>query len=139
MHLSFTSYELPCSPSRHGAFDQEALFVQAAIRAYEKGQWVADVDMLTVCKMLFSGQHVAQLLDCGYSLEDWDNYIHLNVTSVDSWLEFLIRRKMVSLFGHGETGCLDLLSSPWWPAWAGRLSLLKTGYVGHAFMKLLKI
>ena len=87
LHLSFTGYEFPLRTSDHGAFDKEASFVEAAVRAFERSAWVADVDLVGAFRR--SGQLSVRLGLCTHSEEEQKNYEDLNLTSVDCWTELL--------------------------------------------------
>jgi hypothetical protein len=87
LHLSFTGYEFPLRTSDHGAFDKEASFVEAAVRAFERSEWVADVDLVGAFRR--SEQLSMRLGLCNHSEEEQKNYKDLNLTSVDCWIELL--------------------------------------------------
>ncbi|KAK3171567.1 hypothetical protein OEA41_003651 [Lepraria neglecta] len=46
LHLSLIRYEQPLNTQNHGARDKEACYLEAVISAYDKGAWVADLDLL---------------------------------------------------------------------------------------------
>ncbi|KAI4117187.1 MAG: hypothetical protein LQ338_007598 [Usnochroma carphineum] len=50
LHLSFSDYQLPIAVGKHGQRDQECCFMEAIISVYDRGQWVADVDVLKASK-----------------------------------------------------------------------------------------
>jgi hypothetical protein len=87
LHLSFTGYEFPLRTSDHGAFDKEASFVEAAVRAFERSEWVADVDLVGAFRR--SKQLSMRLGLCNHSEKEQQNYQDLNLTSVDCWTELL--------------------------------------------------
>jgi len=87
LHLSFTGYEFPLRTSDHGAFDKEASFVEAAVRAFERSEWVADVDLVGAFRR--SKQLSMRLGLCNHSEEEQQKYQDLNLTSVDCWTELL--------------------------------------------------
>lgn len=50
MHLNFTGYELPLSSNSRGARDIEATLIETAVSVLDRGQWVADIDILGGCR-----------------------------------------------------------------------------------------
>ena len=46
MHLSFTGYEIPVSLGSHGQQDSEAYLLECVISVDDKGEWIADLDIL---------------------------------------------------------------------------------------------
>ncbi|PMD64787.1 uncharacterized protein K444DRAFT_205823 [Hyaloscypha bicolor E] len=46
LHLSFTEYELPVDTGSHGGRERQAFFVEALVSVHDKGEWVADLDIL---------------------------------------------------------------------------------------------
>jgi hypothetical protein len=89
LHLSFTGYEFPLRTLDHGAFDKAASFVEAVVRAFDRREWVADIDILAAFSLEKKKFLAGRVLACGHSEDDRKGYEHLNLTSVDSWIEFL--------------------------------------------------
>jgi len=46
IHLSFTGYEVPISVNPGGERDIEATLIETAVSVLDRGQWVADIDIL---------------------------------------------------------------------------------------------
>jgi hypothetical protein len=86
LHLSFTGYEFPLRTTDHDAFDKEAFFIGAALKAYGGREWVADLDILAALR---SEDQVERLLPCVHPEECRQKFDHMTLTSVDSWIEFL--------------------------------------------------
>jgi hypothetical protein len=115
LHLSFTGYEFPVRTTDHGAFDKQAFFIEAAVRAFDRREWVADLDLNAAfnakyrCSQKMQTLHtrfdfgrmgeplqdplgaslVGRLAPCNHSDHEQSEYSRLELTSVDSWVEFL--------------------------------------------------
>jgi len=48
LHLSFTEWQFPIDTGSRGNRDVEAYYIEAAIGVYDRGEWVADVNILDV-------------------------------------------------------------------------------------------
>jgi len=46
LNLSFTGYKQPLFTGEHGLRDPEIYFLQSVVQVYDKGSWVADIDIL---------------------------------------------------------------------------------------------
>ena len=46
LYLILTGYEQVIDSSRRGALDKDSFYVEAVVQAYDRGQWVADLDLL---------------------------------------------------------------------------------------------
>jgi hypothetical protein len=46
LHLAFTGYELPVDVKERGSRDHEAFLVETLISVYDRGVWIADLDVL---------------------------------------------------------------------------------------------
>jgi hypothetical protein len=109
LHLSFTGYEFPYRTAEHGIVDKQAFFVEAAVRAFDKREWVADLDLCSAFRAAWSSSQtlpsagprplwnlfdqtlslLARLGRCNHSQYDQSEYRSLELTSVDSWIELL--------------------------------------------------
>jgi hypothetical protein len=90
LHLSFTGYEQALNTGQHGLLDNEVYFLQAVVQAYEKGNWVADLDILSALNTGLGSKTVSRLPDCketGLEVEDF-SYLD-QLTSIDSWAELI--------------------------------------------------
>ncbi|KAF2466087.1 uncharacterized protein BDR25DRAFT_395909 [Lindgomyces ingoldianus] len=54
LHLSFTEWQLPMDVGSRGNRDVEAYYLEAAVGVYDRGKWVADLNILDVFKHRFS-------------------------------------------------------------------------------------
>jgi hypothetical protein len=91
IHLSFTGYELDIGLGSHGLRGRQVFFLETKISVHEKGEWVADLDVL---KAVESGR-----------IQSWRNFAHTDshnldqdfgkhdeeMTSIDCWEELLDR------------------------------------------------
>ena len=46
LHLSFSEYQLAVDVGTHGQRHQDAFFVEAIVSVYDRGRWVADIDIM---------------------------------------------------------------------------------------------
>ena len=46
LHLSFSEYQLAVDIGAHGGRDQEACYIEAIVSVYDRGRWIADLDIL---------------------------------------------------------------------------------------------
>ncbi|PGH07739.1 hypothetical protein AJ80_07944 [Polytolypa hystricis UAMH7299] len=53
LHISFTNYVLPLSVQDSGNIDSEAYLLESVVSIHDKGEWVADIDILTA----LAGKH----------------------------------------------------------------------------------
>jgi hypothetical protein len=86
-HLSFTGYALPLDVGVRGGCDTPAYFLETAISIYDRGEWVADVDILSAMEQwhLLPGR-----VSCGHPGEpQFDARDSLSLVSIDTWLELL--------------------------------------------------
>ena len=86
-HLSFTGYALPLDVGVRGGCDTSAYFLETAISIYDRGEWVADVDILSAMQQwhLLSGK-----ASCGHSDEPQSEPRESpSLVSIDTWLELL--------------------------------------------------
>lgn len=87
LHLSFTGYELPLDVGQRGTRDVPALFIETAVSVYDRGEWIADLDIMKCCR---SWAKIRQKRPCAHSEDEKaDMASFLPLVSVDSWLEFL--------------------------------------------------
>ena len=86
LHLSLTGYEQPLNISIHGGRDREAFYLEAVVSAYDKGIWVADLDLTHLLQALGLNSdhqcpHVAEARSYTKNFP--------NLVSIDNWYEFL--------------------------------------------------
>ena len=88
LHLSLTGYEQRLNTSRYGCRDKEAFYLEAAVKAYDKGAWFADLDLLHLLHDPFL--HVGgSCLHNSSAQQDFSD-IH-DPVSIDNWHEYLER------------------------------------------------
>ena len=113
--LELTGDEVPLKYSRQGACDKDISYVEAVIRAYERGIWVGDIDAFQVTSAVEPYQQHQELVTgikdvpsvlglhetipsglvlvnwrCDHPSSDQTNHTALGLlTSVDCWSEFI--------------------------------------------------
>ena len=87
LHLSFTGYQFPVQTVDHGGLDRDAFFVEAAVRVFDGREWIADIDIISAFRQLDGTAE--RLATCNHSSEEKGRFQHLNLTSIDSWIELL--------------------------------------------------
>lgn len=88
LHLSLTGYEQRLNTSRYGCRDKEAFYLEAVVSAYEKGTWVADLDLLH----LIHGPFLRVESSCMHNTNAQQDFsIFPCLTSIDNWYEYLDR------------------------------------------------
>jgi hypothetical protein len=87
LHLSFTQSEVPIVTGHRGSRDVEAFYVESLVSVYDRGTWIADLDILKmVDSVLFFPAPSAN--DCQHSVREYDPSA-LPLLSIDTWNEFL--------------------------------------------------
>ena len=87
LHLSFTGYELPLDLGQRGARVAPALFIETAVSIYDRGEWMADLDIMKSCK---SWAGMKQKKYCAHNQQEKaDMAFFMPLVCVDSWLEYL--------------------------------------------------
>jgi hypothetical protein len=73
MHLKLTGYEHYLNVGQHGSRYKEVLFAEAAVSVHCRGEWVADLNILSIYKEgSYGGNWLTQRLlprTCEHSLE----------------------------------------------------------------------
>lgn len=93
-HLSFTGYELPLDVGQRGGRDAPAYFLETAISVYDRGEWIADVDILTESRKWII---LSDILDPEKKIPACDHSGHLKsevpeslaLVCIDTWTELL--------------------------------------------------
>ena len=86
LHLSFTGFELPLDAGSRGRRDVSGNFLETAVSVYDRGEWVADVDMLAAASQWVTLPPVqCQHSDAAKSIPPGA----CSLVSVDTWLELL--------------------------------------------------
>ena len=106
LHLKLTGYELPINVGQHGSRYQEVLFAETIVSAHSRGQWVADINVLS----LYAGGSTRscwvlnwleqRLLPVSCHHDDISKNDHTDfglLTSIDNWPELLDRPPNTSI------------------------------------------
>ena len=87
LHLSFTGFELPLDLGQRGIREVPALFIETAVSVYDRGQWIADLNIMKSCK---SWAGLKQKHHCQHRHQERvDANLFTPLVCIDSWLEFL--------------------------------------------------
>ncbi|KAK3379613.1 hypothetical protein B0T24DRAFT_675376 [Lasiosphaeria ovina] len=90
LHLSFTGFELPLDAGSRGRRDVSGNFFEAAVSVHDRGEWVADVDMLAAASQWATLPQAVQQ-ECQHSdaAKTTPPPGVGPLVSVDTWLELL--------------------------------------------------
>ena len=94
LHLSLTGYEQPLNTGEQGRRDKEAYYIEAVVSAYDRGTWVADLDLLYFVRRFgagwYNGSAFARLPNfCAHDAALGKNTsAFAKLTSIDNWYEF---------------------------------------------------
>jgi hypothetical protein len=88
-HLRFTGYESALNVRDHGLYDKEVYVLQAVIQAFDKGSWVADLDLVSLMTGPTEQRICKRLEDCSHMDVDTNREVFEPITSIDSWDELL--------------------------------------------------
>jgi len=108
IHLGFTEYDMPLSDGLQGnhIIDRTASLVETLVSVHDRGQWIADLDVLAAlgqkrgrdmqlhssactCQEAKDIQHAPHKRKYNYSFEDVFGNSKVPLISLDSWEEFL--------------------------------------------------
>ena len=93
LHLSFTDWTFPLETGGLRTIDHDVLVVESVVSVWDRGQWVADIDILSVdFKNMLRFQST---MSCKTSHEQASEY---DYTSIDSWEELLDEPRGVGIF-----------------------------------------
>ncbi|KAH8809362.1 hypothetical protein F5884DRAFT_901460 [Xylogone sp. PMI_703] len=100
LHLAFSGYELPIDVGIHGGRFTEAFFLEAVVSVHERGEWVADLDVLST----FDNPLFYSLVDQAACKDKTPVPIpKFSVVTVDSWKELIDRPTQVAVLrAHGN-------------------------------------
>lgn len=99
LHLSFTDWKRPLITGNNGAIDSEVFLVESVISVLERGNWVADLDILAIDFEKISNLKMSR--SCPGHDEDGD--LIFDYTSIDCWEELLDPPPSVGIFrAHGN-------------------------------------
>jgi hypothetical protein len=91
MHLSFTGYEAPVSLDSQGLQDVEVYLVESVISVHERGEWVADLDVLGMLEQSKMLKRYEKRTSCSHSCSSRSGYNRdiIRLTAIDNWDELL--------------------------------------------------
>lgn len=84
LHLSFTTYEIPLATGKHGGVDAEVMLVESLISVYDRGDKVADLDVLGSLS-----EPLLQRLDECTCSQRASKRLRTKLISTDNWEELL--------------------------------------------------
>jgi len=106
LHLKLTGYELPINVGQHGSRYQEVLYAETIVSAHSRGQWVADINVLSLYPIGPSRDWWGptwleqRLLPVSCHHDDISKNDHSEfglLTSIDNWPELLDRPPNTSI------------------------------------------
>lgn len=125
LHLSFTGYELALNIGQHGLRDKEVYYLQAVVQAYERGVWVADLDVLDAIN---NSVNLYTPRKCHHTPGEARNIKFRPVTSIDCWAELLDPPENLSIV-RAKGNWLARLATAVVAIQKGRTVLLASGEV----------
>ncbi|KAF1925279.1 uncharacterized protein M421DRAFT_423813 [Didymella exigua CBS 183.55] len=119
LHLSFTEWIIPLATEGSRTIDHDAQIIEAVVSIRDRGQWVADIDILEV-----DFQDMTRFKSSVCCNENHDQDADFDYTSIDSWEELLDEPGTVGIFrAHGN-----------WAARLAAVSILSRKEIGgHNF------
>ncbi|KAL8741502.1 MAG: hypothetical protein Q9190_005901 [Brigantiaea leucoxantha] len=90
LHLGFTGWERELETGNDGGKHKDAFFLESLISAHDRGEWFADLDVLTT----FTSPLLCipdRNSDCGHSTSDRQHPPESNLVAIDRWEEMLER------------------------------------------------
>lgn len=89
LHLVMTGYKQGLNTGNHGSKDHEATFIEAIISVYDRGDWVADLDVMKAYRQ-WNDSIIRTDARCGHSEAERQNAsIFPSLTCIDTWVELL--------------------------------------------------
>lgn len=86
LHLAFSGYELPLDVGEHGGRNREAFFLESLVSVHDRGEWIADLDILST----FASPKFQCIVDQPSCLAGRPRPIpKFPLVSIDSWHELL--------------------------------------------------
>lgn len=86
LHLTFSGYELPMDIGEHGGRNREAFFLESLVSVHDRGEWIADLDILST----FDSLNFRCIIDQPSCLVGRPRQIpQFPLVSIDSWPELL--------------------------------------------------
>ena len=96
LHMSFTDFVLPIDTGSRGLRDVEIYFLETVISVHDKGQWMGDLDIIPHRNSPLL-RMISQHSPCVHE-EAKKRIVVPELTSIDSWREFLDRSEEPSVF-----------------------------------------
>ncbi len=100
LHLSFTGNEQALNTGEHGLRDKEVYFLQSVVQVYERGNWIADLDILNASMGADSQELIERLpTQCSHSDLQAANFEKAvgEIVSIDCWDELLDDPEKISI------------------------------------------
>ena len=86
LHLAFSGYELPLDVGEHGGRNREAFFLESLVSVHDRGEWIADLDILST----FDDPKFQCIVDQPSCVVGPPRPIpNFPIVSIDSWHELL--------------------------------------------------
>lgn len=100
LHLAFSGYELPIDVGMHGSRFVEAFFLEAVVSLHDRGEWIADLDVLST----FDSPLFYSLIDQPTCKDKAPIPTpQISVVTIDSWKELIDRPVQVAVLrAHGN-------------------------------------
>lgn len=93
LHLGFSGYEFPLDISDHGGRNREAFFIESLISVHDRGEWVADLDTISMNDSAFLHRSPdSDQTSCGcanYAASDYHGLPTFPLVAIDTWEELL--------------------------------------------------
>ncbi len=100
LHLAFTGYESPIDVGVHGGRFIEAFFLETVVSVHDRGEWVADLDVLST----FESPLFYSLIDQPACRDEVLIQVpDFSIVAIDSWKELIDRPLQVAVLrAHGN-------------------------------------
>jgi len=92
LHLSLTGYQQPLFTGEHGLQDNEIYFIQSVVQVYDRGNWVADIDILKAFASARKQESIKRLSDsdCIHNQDQALDFTRIDmVKAIDCWDEII--------------------------------------------------
>ncbi|KPM44962.1 hypothetical protein AK830_g1627 [Neonectria ditissima] len=94
LHLSFTEFEIPVDIGQRGSIDKDTqgCVVETVISVFDRGKWVADLDVLLLYEPTLAGHAFVKRLEetePGCKRFPQHHIIRERLTSIDNWEELM--------------------------------------------------
>lgn len=101
LHLKLTGFERPLTTALDGGYDKEVIYIEAVVSAHDRGEWVADLDILK-----FASDREDEKIElcvclpstCDHDVNERADYsVFRRLISIDNWYEFLDRPRNMAI------------------------------------------